>query len=240
MATLALPHVETQRPRAIAPAWHTVALVALFLVIATGGAQFQHRAHEHPAIASRHSGVLPLYASLIVMEWGMLYYVWKGGLRRTGTSLRELIGGRWGSRRAFLTDAALAAGLWGAWMLFVFGWQRWMSPDTAASVESMLPRSILEGVLWILLSVSAGICEEAVFRGYFQVQFHAFTGSRWLAVILQALVFGIGHGYQGVTACLKIALYGAMFGALAVWRRSLRPGMMAHAWTDIASGLMFR
>jgi hypothetical protein len=63
------------------------------------------------------------------------------------------------------------------------------------------------------------------------------TGSKWAAVCLQAVLFGVGHGYQGVQATAKIALFGALFGALAIWRGSLRPGIMAHAFGDILSGI---
>jgi hypothetical protein len=35
-----------------------------------------------------------------------------------------------------------------------------------------------------------------------------------------------------------ISVYGAMFGALAHWRRSVRPGMIAHAWHDAFTGLV--
>jgi membrane protease YdiL (CAAX protease family) len=100
-----------------------------------------------------------------------------------------------------------------------------------------LPQRALEITLWIGVCVSAGFCEELVFRGYFQKQFEAFTHSRWIALFLQAVLFGISHGYQGIEACVKIACYGALFGLLAVWRGSLRPGMMAHAWSDIFSGI---
>ncbi len=37
---------------------------------------------------------------------------------------------------------------------------------------------------------------------------------------------------------ITITVYGALFGLLAWWRRSLRPGMIAHAWTDIFSGVI--
>jgi membrane protease YdiL (CAAX protease family) len=85
--------------------------------------------------------------------------------------------------------------------------------------------------------MSAGISEEIAFRGYFQRQFGALTGSKWAAVCLQAVLFGMGHGYQGVQAMVKIALFGALFGTLAIWRGSLRPGIMAHALGDILSGI---
>jgi membrane protease YdiL (CAAX protease family) len=56
-------------------------------------------------------------------------------------------------------------------------------------------------------------------------------------VCLQALLFGVSHGYQGVDACARIALFGLLFGLIAIWRRNLRAGVVAHAWTDIAAGL---
>jgi hypothetical protein len=58
-----------------------------------------------------------------------------------------------------------------------------------------------------------------------------------MALFLRSLLFGISHGYQGIEACAKIAIFGALYGLLALWRKSLRPGMMAHAWSDIQSGI---
>jgi hypothetical protein len=31
---------------------------------------------------------------------------------------------------------------------------------------------------------------------------------------------------------------GGLFGVLAVWCKTLRPGMVAHAWADINSGFL--
>lgn len=215
----------------IAPRWHTWLLVALFLALALSGALFQNQTQKQP------ESLVPLYLSLIAMEWGLFLYVWKGGLRRTGTKLRDLIGGTWRGPTDVAIDAGLAAGLWITWTLLDKGIDRWFIPPHAASLQTLLPRRGIEILLWIAVSVSAGICEELVFRGYFQKQFESFTGSRWIALFLQAALFGISHGYQGLEACMKIALYGALFGLLALWRGSLRPGMIAHAGTDILSGI---
>jgi hypothetical protein len=54
---------------------------------------------------------------------------------------------------------------------------------------------------------------------------------------MQAVLFGMGHGYQGMQAMAKIAVFGAMFGVLAIWRQSLRPGIITHAFGDILSGI---
>ncbi len=101
----------------------------------------------------------------------------------------------------------------------------------AASISPLAPRGIAEATLWV--SISAGISEELVFRGYLQRQLTAFTGRTSVATFLQVAVFGIAHGYQSISSCLTIAIYGALFTLLALWRKSLRPGMIAHAGTDI-------
>ena len=236
MAVASLPLVDASRPKLVAPFWHTALLVALFLALTVGGALFRRQIAAAPETVRPHPHVAPLYLSLMAAEWGLFFYVWRGGLRRTGIRLRDLIGGRWSRPRDVLVDTVFAAGLWACWVGIDAAWGRLWPTHQPSSVGHLLPRGVLETVLWIGLSISAGICEETVFRGYFQAQFRALIRSGWAAVPLQAALFGISHGYQGVTACLKIFVFGLLFGAFAVWRRSLRPGMIAHAWTDIAAG----
>ena len=48
----------------------------------------------------------------------------------------------------------------------MFLWERWTGSDHASSVARLKPHGIAESVLWVLLSISAGISEELVFRGY--------------------------------------------------------------------------
>jgi uncharacterized protein len=238
MATIAVATgINPSCPKLIAPRWHTLLFVALFLALTLGGAFFQRQARSEPGRMLQHPNVVPLYLSLVAMEWGLFFYVWKGGLRRSGTKLRDLIGGRWRSLRDVAIDAILALEIWTVWMIIEKGWEHWFGPEHAASIQTFLPRRGVEILLWVAVSVSAGICEEVVFRGYFQRQFEAFTGSKWISLFLQAVLFGISHGYQGVQACVKIAIFGALFGLLALWRGSLRPGIIAHAGSDILSGI---
>lgn len=87
-------------------------------------------------------------------------------------------------------------------------------------------------------SLTAGICEEAVYRGYLQKQFTALTKSLPAGIILSALAFGAAHSYQGFARASLIAFMGAMGGILAHWCRSVRPGMIAHALQDVLGGLI--
>jgi membrane protease YdiL (CAAX protease family) len=211
--------------------------VALFVTLAFGGALFQQRARTISPVAAR-SSVIPIYLALVLSEWGLVLFVVRGGLRRNNVTTRELIGGRWTSRRDVGVDVALGLGMWAFWKLIGTAWDRALGEGQAASIDSYLPQGILEGGLWIGVSLTAGFCEELVFRGYFQRQFQAWTRSPWIALVLQAALFGISHGYQGAAACTRIAMYGALFGLLAHWRKSLRPGMLAHAMTDILGGIL--
>jgi membrane protease YdiL (CAAX protease family) len=222
--------------RLIAPLWHTGLLVAIFAGLALSGALFQHRATVDPRLLQQHTNVVPLYLSLLAMEWALFLFVRKG-INAAGFPMRQLVGGRWASARAVAVDFSLALAIWALWSLLQLLWNHWSGPSHAASIQVLLPQGALEKVLWIAVSISAGVCEELAFRGYLQRQFAAITRSQATALLLQAALFGISHGYQGIEACARIAGFGLVFGGLALWRNSLRPGMVAHAWGDIASGI---
>ena len=66
------------------------------------------------------------------------------------------------------------------------------------------------------------------------------THSMLAGVLLSAVVFGASHGYEGGARMILIGIFGLMFGLLAWWRKSLRPGMIAHAWHDALSGAVLR
>jgi uncharacterized protein len=236
MTTIVSARVDLPDARLIAPFWHTSLLVAIFVGLALGGALFQHRAGVDPGMLQQHSNMVPLYLSLLAMEWALFLYVRKG-VHLTGLSLRTLVGGRWTNARGVAVDISLALGTWALWALVQLVWDHVSGPSHAASIQILLPQGVAEKVLWIAVSVSAGICEELAFRGYFQRQFAALAHSRWIALFGQAALFGISHGYQGTEACARIAVFGLLFGVLAMWRNSLRPGMVAHASGDIASGI---
>jgi uncharacterized protein len=93
-------------------------------------------------------------------------------------------------------------------------------------------------ILWVPLCLTGGFCEEVIFRGYLQRQFSVLTHSLVGGIVLQAIAFGLSHGYQGWRLMAVIGIYGICFGGLAHWRRSLRPGMLGHALQDTAGGLV--
>ena len=126
------------------------------------------------------------------------------------------------------------------------GWLRWGYFGYSAGSCASAPRvatyssSSRMGPLnyWIALSVTAGICEETIFRGYLQRQFMALTKNAPAGIVISAAGFGAAHAYQGFRMAVLISLFGAMFGILAYWRGTVRPGMIVHAWQDSLGGLV--
>ena len=236
-----IPHSSTSsaplpKHLPVARVRHTIVLLAIMAALAAAGAAYQGA--PQTAHAAPRPSVFALYLPLLVSEWLMFWYVWARGLRPAGVPLRELIGARWRGPADVLRDLALGVLLWGAWRAIELAWNAASGTDTARSVAVLLPRGLAEGVLWSALACTAGFVEEVVYRGYLQRQFAAWTQRPALALVLQALVFGLSHGYQGVAACARIAVFGLLFGLVARWRRSLAPGMMAHALTDLVAGLL--
>jgi membrane protease YdiL (CAAX protease family) len=163
------------------------------------------------------------------------------GLKRGGASLKDIISARWTWTSLFV-DILIGLALLALWLGVEFAWS--LAPWRSGAASGTLLRQALELKnaadipLWILLSMSAGFVEELVFRGYLQKQFGALVNNIPAGVILQAVLFGVSHGYQGWEPVIRITLFGLIFGILAQLRKSLRPGMIAHALVDILGGLI--
>jgi uncharacterized protein len=238
--TSAGPPALQARPKLVAPLWHTLGLLLLLLLISLGGFRMQSWSPADGNSGKQHAGNAILYLSVIVSEWALFYYVWRGGLRRGATPLRHLIGGRWSNTKDVVLDIAVAAGFWIVWTAVAIFMNFVVGPGEAKSLGFLNPQGAVEITLWVMMSLTAGFCEELVFRGYLQAQFLGLTGHAAFAVPAQAVVFGISHIYQGIKKVIVITVLGVLFGLLAQWRKSLRPGMISHAWSDILNVIPIR
>lgn len=226
---------EPQPGRAlVAPLWHTI----VFVVFVCGYA-FIGRANV-AALESRHITTrVPLYLFMIGFELVLAAYVWFLGVKPAGGTMLGLIGGKWSSARDVWRDIGVAFMFWMVVIavLVELRFSLGVNPQALRAALILAPRGSLEILLWVAVALAAGVCEEFVFRGYLQKQLFALTGSDVAAVLLQALIFGVAHSYQGVRGMITIGVYGALFGILAVNRRSLRPGMIQHFMQDSFAGL---
>jgi membrane protease YdiL (CAAX protease family) len=224
------PPADPYRP--IASRTHLIVVLVALGAWASVGKTLADQLSREP-----HPSRVPFYLITLALEWFMFVLV-VTGVRRAGTGMTSVIGDHWRSGRQLLGDVGIAAAFWIPAVLILYLVMMVLRVSTLGAVQAALPRGASEIALWVLLSVTAGICEETLFRGYLQRQFTALTRSALTGILLSAAAFGAAHAYQGFRMIIVISLYGLMFGALAYWRRSVRPGMIAHAWHDAFSGML--
>lgn len=226
---------ESLRPAPVAPLWHTAVFVGFVLLSAIAQPFLMHRIHS-----TSHPFRLFNYLYMIAFELVLFTYVWALGLRPRGVALSEIVGGKWTNLTGPLRDFGIAVLFWGVvWIVLIpLALLLGKNPNARQAMQLISPRTPGEIALWVFVAAAAGFCEEIVFRGYLQRQILAFSGNTAVAVISQALIFGVAHAYQGYRGMISIAVYGALFGALAVVCKSLRPGMIQHFFQDLTAGLV--
>jgi membrane protease YdiL (CAAX protease family) len=219
---------------AVAPWWHT-ALVLLWFLAPSGLAYRYHTlSHSH---SPRLFFPFSFYLFVMANQWLTVLVIWFG-IRHRGLSIGDLVSGRWPTARAFLRDLGLALGFLLVLMPFLGILGRLLR--VRANLPNFLPKTASQAIVWIFVAATAGFVEECVFRGYLMQQFRAWTNSLALAVVLQGVAFGLGHGYYSSASMIfVIGTEGCLLGLLAVWRKSLRPGMLAHGIQDAGVGLLY-
>jgi membrane protease YdiL (CAAX protease family) len=102
-------------------------------------------------------------------------------------------------------------------------------------LERMLPHTAADKRQFHLVSLSAGICEELLYRGYL-----LWYLSRWLdvipAVAVSSVIFGVGHAYQGAKGILQTGLVGVVMALIYLSSGSLWPAIAVHAIIDMHTG----
>ena len=183
---------------------------------------------------------LRLYATVLVMEW-TLVLVAVVIARRHGIGLPGL-----GQTLANLplTLSVTGAGILALVALAMFNAgqiRRAKREELAASVErarKFVPVGSTQVAAFVLVALTAGICEEILYRGWLLSFLGALTGSMWIGMILSAVLFGIGHAYQGRQGIVATGVLGLVFGTMFVLVRSLVPGQVIHAGIDLVNGIL--
>ncbi len=113
------------------------------------------------------------------------------------------------------------------------------------TVESIAPTTAFELLLWIGMSLTAGFCEEHIFRGYLLRQalsFFRIVGAPQrfatvLSIAVTSLLFGSLHLYEGVGGAIFVGMLGLVFAILALRFGNLRAVIVAHSAQDFLVGL---
>lgn len=102
-------------------------------------------------------------------------------------------------------------------------------------LEVMLPHTPEEYRRFMGLGITAGVCEEILYRGYM-----IWYLSGWMdllpAAAVSAVIFGAGHAYQGMKGVLQTGILGAFLAAVYLVSGSIYACMLIHVLMDLHSG----
>ena len=103
-------------------------------------------------------------------------------------------------------------------------------------MQHFLPQNDKELRSITVVSITAGIVEETIYRGF--VLWYLFTYMPvWAAVLVSAIAFGLGHSYQGKGGVARVKEIGLVFGALYIFTGSIWVPIVGHILLDALQAL---
>jgi len=210
-----------------------VALLLCFPLVLrwTGALSVAEINPQHP----QHTGAFLKFCFVLTAFLWMCFAIALAGSRRSGRiTWQELIGAQWSRWQTIVGDLGIALATLVAMAVIgnlsnaVLG----AFQHDSAALHSMVAQNTAEALAFLTLALTAGFVEEFVFRGYVQRQCQALCGSALVASILQLIIFTQGHLYQGLIRLVPVMLIGVVLTIVALWRKSLIPGMIAHGLGD--------
>jgi len=106
-------------------------------------------------------------------------------------------------------------------------------------LRALIPHTPSEARLFNVVSLTAGICEEFLYRGY-AIALVADVFNVWAGVAISSVIFGLGHAYQGPKGIAKTGALGLVMAGLFQLSGSLWAPILVHAAVDVNSGFLGR
>ncbi len=116
------------------------------------------------------------------------------------------------------------------------------SAEALKSLDYFLPANRKERNWWVLVCISAGVCEETLFRGFMLGYLHM---SPWalnltLAMLISSAIFGLSHLYEGLGGALGSAIAGLLFGVMFLLGGNLLFPIILHIFIDLRALVILR
>jgi uncharacterized protein len=247
VSTAALPtSLEAFGPAALA-----AVIVAAYLVVGEPVVghvlhrRFEGRLRTHPG--ARRS----FYRRLLVLEWGLTLLtllVWAAATDVDAAA----VGLRWpqswpgpvagGAAVVLLVFTAVSTRALRSGVLLEAARQERRRPGDGRHAEppaqatlALLPRTAGERRLFTLVGLTAGVCEEWLYRAFFLAVVAALAGGPpgWVLVTVAAVAFGLAHAYQGIGGIVLTGVLGGVLAALYLSTGSLLLPVLLHAVVDL-------
>jgi uncharacterized protein len=112
------------------------------------------------------------------------------------------------------------------------------APEFMKTLASrILPKQSVERIPYYALAITAGVCEEFVYRGFVMAALWQAGLATWVVVVLSSILFGLAHAYQGVGGIIATGGLGVVFALVRIAWGSLVPVMVFHSVVDLVAGI---
>jgi uncharacterized protein len=182
---------------------------------------------------------LVLYGATVAFQWIITVVVaWRAFAR--GLTAADM-----GLAQGFSAEIFVASVV-GAALLCVFQWFNLRRVGRASGpvvdlmrqiAEHLLPRKSVEFAPYCALAVTAGVCEEFLYRGFAMAALSRAGLATWMVVVLTSILFGLAHAYQGRGGMIGTGLLGLVFAVSRRFFSSLGPVMVWHTAVDVIAGV---
>jgi membrane protease YdiL (CAAX protease family) len=121
------------------------------------------------------------------------------------------------------------------WMKLKKRPRRYRSADALKRFSYFFPATWTERRWFVFVSITAGVCEETLFRGFMLHYLHVFplALNLTLALLISSVIFGVHHLYQGVGRAAGTAIIGILFGLLFLLTGNLLLPIIFHGVIDL-------
>lgn len=215
---------------ALAPLpWPAQAMAAALLVVLPALAVAQARALA--GMAPEQLPRIPVYVSsivsLVVLAFLCLLAASSSGFTPGIIGLRAV------DSPVFL--AWVIVGVGAAAVLLAVG--KVMNIQEAELLTHLLPVTRRERAVFVVLAITAGVCEEIIFRGFLIPSLSFVIGSTLVAALLSSALFGVMHAYQDRFGAARAATLGFALAAPMLIADTILPSIAAHTAIDLIGGL---
>ena len=214
-----------------------VILVVLGVVIPWRGHVRLMKLLARPSVETKEK--LALYAATIAFQWVLCGIVaWRSIAR--GLTIQELGLGpkNWAPILAWGIIGGVLIGGLQSLNLRRIGKMEGAAPDLLRKLaRHLLPVTLLQYLPYSALAITAGVCEEFIYRGFVLAALFRVALPVWVAVVLTSLLFGLAHAYQGKAGIASTGLFGVVLAIARLAFGTLVPVMMWHASLDLAAGI---
>jgi uncharacterized protein len=120
--------------------------------------------------------------------------------------------------------------------------RKYSSADALKSLSYFFPATWTERRWWVFVCITAGVCEETLFRGFMLHYLYVipWTLNLTLALLISSVIFGFNHLYQGAGGVAGSAIVGFLFGLLFLLTGNLLLPIIFHVMIDLRMLAIFR